>query len=45
MIDFNKTSSSLKNSVSTYRTIKKRRPKVQLTKENKLFLKSLGLIK
>lgn len=45
MIDFNKTSVTIKNSTSTHQAIKKRRPKVRLTKQNKQFLQSLGLLK
>jgi hypothetical protein len=35
----------MKISASTHQAIKKRRPKVQLTKQNKQFLQSIGLIK
>lgn len=45
MINFNKSSESDKKETSHHCTIKKRRPKGQLSKENKQFLKSLGLIK
>lgn len=45
MIDFNKTSLPIKTRASTHQAIKKRRPKVQLTKQNKQFLQSIGLIK
>lgn len=45
MINFNKTSVSVKNITSTHQAITKRRPKVKLTKQNKQFLQSLGLLK
>lgn len=43
MIDFNKNQVMTFKRTSTYCAIKKGRPKPKLTKENKLFLKSLGL--
>lgn len=45
MIDFNKSLVSHKKTVSAHCAIKKRRPKDQLTKENKQFLKKIGLLK
>lgn len=45
MINFNKTAVSLQNETSTHRAIEKRRPKVRLTKQNKQFLQSLGILK
>lgn len=45
MIDFNKSTVSNSKMVSAHCAIKKRRPKGQLTKENKQFLKNIGLIK
>jgi hypothetical protein len=48
MIDFNKSNKtlvSLTNNTSTHRAIKKRRPNVQLTKQNNQFLRALGLLK
>lgn len=45
MINFNISYETAKKETSLHRTINKRRPKSQLSKENKQFLKRLGLIK
>lgn len=45
MIDFNKSSMKTKRGITSKCTIKKIRPKIKLTKENKKFLKLIGLLK
>jgi hypothetical protein len=45
MIDFNKSVNLCKKVTSTLCATKKRTPKGQLTKQNKQFLKIIGLLK
>lgn len=47
MIDFNKSSNSIMKHISTHRTIRKgtTKKKIKLTRENKKFLKLIGLLK